>query len=393
MTDKHAGIIAQRMKHIAPFHVMELLARAKQLEAQGREIVHMEIGEPDFVTPAPVMEAAGKALASGLTHYTPATGLPALKEKIAAYYHQVYKVNIAPERIIITPGASGALLLALGVLINAGDKVIVSDPGYPCNRHFVRLFDGQDVSVPVTGKSHYQLSAEVLNAANWQACKAIMLATPSNPTGTVLTPSQLQDIVHLTAGSSTALLVDEIYQGLVYGPDPCSVASFTDQAFIINSFSKYFCMTGWRLGWLVAPADYQRDVDILAQNVFLAPSTLAQHAALAAFDDSTLAILENQREQFQQRRDFLLPALQDMGFKIPVQPQGAFYIYADCSRFTDDSFQFCYDLLEKAGVAITPGKDFGSFENAKNVRFAYTTSLEKLEMGVQKLGEYLKNRT
>ena len=391
MTDKHSDIIARRMQHIAPFHVMELLARAKQLEAQGREIVHMEIGEPDFVTPAPVMESASNALASGFTHYTPATGLPELKEKISQYYRQVYQVDITPQRIIITPGASGALLLALGVLINAGDKVMMSDPGYPCNRHFVRMFDGEDVSVPVSGDSQYQLTADVIRAQDWRQCKAIMLATPSNPTGTLLSPEQLQDIVNLTAGSATALLVDEIYQGLVYGADPCSVARFTDQAFIINSFSKYFCMTGWRLGWLVAPAAYQREVDILAQNIFLAPSTLAQHAALAAFDDNTLAILEQQRQQFQQRRDFLMPALQDMGFEIAVQPQGAFYIYAGCSRFTEDSFQFCYDLLEQVGVAVTPGRDFGQFENAKNVRFAYTTSLEKLETGVERLGKYLKN--
>jgi len=377
--------IARRMSHIEPFHVMDLLAIARSMEAQGKQIVHMEIGEPDFPTPGPVMRAAQSALQQGQTYYTPAIGLSILRERIAAFYETRFNARINPDQIIITPGASGALLLALGVLINPGDRVAMSDPGYPCNRHFVRMFDGEPECIAVDAGSCYQLTANLLSSPP----TAVMLATPSNPTGTLLKPEENSQWMHYAKDNDCYLLMDEIYQGLVYGRESSTIVGQSEHAFVINSFSKYFCMTGWRLGWLVVPSGYEREVDKLAQNIFLAPSTLAQYAALAAFDEETIAILEAQRQQFQQRRDFLSAAIKELGFQLLVEPEGAFYLYADCSRFTDDSFRFCHDLLKEAGVAITPGKDFGSHDSHRYVRFAYTTSIQNLEHGVEKIRKFL----
>ena len=381
--------LAKRMSHIEPFHVMNLLAIAKSMEAQGTEVVHMEIGEPDFVTPAPVIRAAETALKQGKTHYTPAVGLPALRERIAEFYKSRFGVDISPEQIIITPGASGALLLALGVLIDPADKVAMSDPGYPCNRHFVRMFEGDPVGIAVDASTRYQLTVESLNQSPERDITAVMLASPSNPTGTLLTPGQVKEWISDSETRQYYLLMDEIYQGLVYDRNVTTIAGQSNHAFVINSFSKYFCMTGWRLGWLVVPPGYQRQVDKLAQNIFLAPSTLAQYAAIAAFDDESIQILESQREEFQRRRDFLVPAIEELGFQLLVEPEGAFYLYADCSQLTDDSFDFCHTMLHKAGVAITPGKDFGSYQSKRYVRFAYTTSLDQLERGVEKIRGFL----
>lgn len=377
--------LADRMSHIEAFHVMDLLATARSMEAQGQQIVHMEIGEPDFTTPEPVMRAAQAALQQGKTHYTPAVGLTMLRERIAADYESRFNVKVDPRQIIITPGASGALLLALGVLINPGDKVAMSDPGYPCNRHFVRMFDGDPICIPVDASTRYQLTTDLLP----EVPTAAMLATPSNPTGTLLNSDEIERWMSYASNHSCYLLMDEIYQGLVYDRESSTIAGQCDHAFVINSFSKYFCMTGWRLGWLVVPPGYQREVDKLAQNIFLAPSTLAQYAAVAAFDDESIAILESQRQQFQQRRDFLSAAIRDLGFQLLVEPEGAFYLYADCSRFTNDSFEFCHTLLREAGVAITPGKDFGSHDSHRYVRFAYTTAIENLEQGVEKIRGFL----
>ena len=377
------------MAHIEPFHVMSLLAKARQLEAQGQHIVHMEIGEPDFTTPEPVLRAAEKALKQGHTHYTPAVGLLSLREKIAEHYLKKYNARVSPEQIIITPGASGALMLSLGVLVNPDDNVIMSDPGYPCNRHFVRLFDANPVELPVDASSHYQLTVQHLKDSKVENVKAIMLASPSNPTGTLLSQHQLQDWVEYSESRKVSLLVDEIYQGLVYGKQSTSIATQTNTAFIINSFSKYFCMTGWRLGWLVVPAGYEYDVDKLAQNIYLAPSTISQYAALAAFDEDTTAELEQHRLEFQRRRDFMIEAVADLGFNLMATPEGAFYLYADCRQLTDDSFSFCERVLEEAGVALTPGKDFGNNQSHQYVRFAYTTSMDQLELGVERLRRFL----
>jgi aspartate/methionine/tyrosine aminotransferase len=381
--------IARRMGDIEPFHVMELLGRARELEAAGRSVIHMEIGEPDFTTPQPVIEAAQQALAEGRTHYTPALGLPALREAIADFYQRRYGVDVPARRIVITPGASGALLLALGVLLDRDSEVLMADPGYPCNRHFVRFIEGRARAIEVGAATDYQLTTELIRR-NWsETTRAAMVATPSNPTGTLIAADELAAMAKLIRERGGALLVDEIYHGLIYDQATPTALALSDELFVINSFSKYFSMTGWRLGWLVVPEPYLRQVEKLAQNLFIAAPTLAQYAALAAFEEETLAILEQRRQAFLQRRDYLLPALRELDFEIPVTPQGAFYLYADCSRHSDDSFHFAADLLEREGVAVTPGIDFGDHLPQKHLRFAYTTSLENLTEGVARIRRYL----
>ena len=380
---------AGRMQFIQPFHVMALLGRARELEAAGRSIVHMEIGEPDFVTPQPVIDAGIRALAEGRTHNTPAVGLAALRERIAGFYRDRYAVTVQPERIVVTPGASAALHLVMAALVNPGDKVLMADPGYPCNRNFVYLVNGEPLGIPVTADTGYQPSLGQVEAHWSQDTVALLVASPSNPTGTLLDAATLQSFHDFTRSRGGALVVDEIYHGLVYGETAATALAVSEDVFVINSFSKYFGMTGWRLGWLVAPLDMVPGIDKLAQNLFLAASTLSQHAALRAFDADNLEILESRREAFRERRDYLLPALRELGFDIPATPAGAFYLYADCSRFTADSYAFSQRLLEEAGVAITPGIDFGTFRPERHVRFAYTTSLENLQEGVRRLRDSL----
>ncbi len=384
-----AGDIAKRMSGIGAFYVMALLQRARELERQGKSIIHMEVGEPDFSTPAPITQGGIAALEAGKTHYTPAVGLPELRERIARFYRDRLGVEVAPERIIITSGGSGALQLALGVTINAGDGVMMADPGYPCNRHFVRMFDGEAQCLPVGADSAYQLNASAVRAQWLPNTKAVMLASPSNPTGTLIERDEISAINDFVQQQNGCLMIDEIYAMLSYEQPAYSLLSDAPDAFIINSFSKYFGMTGWRLGWLIAPEKYLDAIDRLAQNIFLAAPTMAQHAALAAFEPASMAIVEARREAFRERRDYLLPALQQLGFEIATKPQGAFYLYADCSRFTHDSHAFVLDILEKVGVAITPGCDFGDHRANHHVRFAYTTSIENLREGVERLTDYL----
>ena len=380
---------ARRMSDIQPFRVMALLARARALEAQGRSIIHMEIGEPDFPTPQPIIDAGIRALQQGNIYYTPALGLPQLREAIAAFYLERYGIGVSPARIIVTPGASGALLLALGILINPGEKVLMSDPGYPCNRHFVRLFEGIPVGIGTDAATGYQLTSDLI-AKYWDAeTAAAMVASPANPTGTLVEPENLRLIVEKVQALRGRLIADEIYHGLVYQGQAATALSFSDDVFVINSFSKYFGMTGWRLGWLVAPESCLHDADKLAQNIFLAASTPAQYAALAAFRPDTISNLEQRRAEFQRRRDYLLPALRNIGLNVPIVPNGAFYLYADCSRYTDDSETFAREILERAGVAITPGADFGSHKAKRHLRLAYTTSLENLKEGVHRLENFL----
>ncbi len=381
--------LADRMADIQPFYVMDILARAKDLEAQGRSIIHMEIGEPDFLTPQPVIQAGIEALGTGEMFYTPALGLPALRTAISEFYQERYGVEIAPSRIVVTPGSSGALLLTMGVLLNPGDQVLMADPGYPCNRHFVRFTEGQAIGLPVDASTDYQLTPALIEHYWTPQTVAVMLASPSNPTGTLVSVESLQAIAQLVQSRNAKLIVDEIYHGLVYDCEATTALTLSDDFFVINSFSKYFGMTGWRLGWMVAPQGFIPALDRLAQNLFLAASTPAQYAALAAFKPETIAILEERRALFKARRDFLLPALRALGFGIPVTPQGAFYLYANCEKFTDDSFAFARDVLEQAGVAITPGKDFGGNFPQRYVRFAYTTSIENLREGVRRLKVFL----
>jgi aspartate/methionine/tyrosine aminotransferase len=349
----------------------------------------MEIGEPDFVTAAPIVEAGIQALQSGRTHYTPAAGLPALREAIAADYRLRFGVDVAPGRILVTPGASGALQLVAAALVDPGSQVLMTDPGYPCNRNFVYLYGGEPVAVPVDAQHNYQLDGATLRAHWTSRTVAALVASPSNPTGTVIPRAALADLLAAARERGGHLIVDEIYQNLYYRDKPCTALELGDDVFVINSFSKYFGMTGWRLGWVVAPEAFVDALDTLAQNLFLAAPTLAQYAALAAFQPATLAILEQRRAAFQARRDYLLPALRALGFGVPQPPAGAFYLYADCSRFSDDSFGFANTLLEAAGVAITPGIDFGTHAAGRRVRFAYTTSLEQLQLGVERIARFV----
>jgi len=384
--------VAQRLDGVEPFHVLELAARAAELEAAGRNIVHMEIGEPDFLSPKPVCEAGMRVIETGRLFYTPALGLPVLRETIARFYRTRYGVEVSPSRIIITSGASGALLLAIAVLIDNGDEVLMADPGYPCNRNFVRMMGGVADEIAVGADSGYQLTPELV-AQRWTPrTRAVMVASPSNPTGTLMADAALKEIAAIAAARGGVMIVDEIYHGLVYEGDYSTALKFSDQVFVINSFSKYFNMTGWRLGWMVVPEGYLRAFEKLSQNIYLSSPTPSQHAAVAAFEPETIAILEARRAEFKARRDYLLPALRELGFRIPVVPQGAFYIYADCSALCDDSFAFARDLLESAGVAITPGADFGANAADKHVRFAYTNAVPVLAEGVRRIAAYLRGR-
>ncbi len=380
--------MAGRLADIAPFHVMDILARAQAMEAAGRDIVHLEIGEPDFATPAAIVEAGVAALRAGHTHYTGALGLPALREAIAAFYATRWQAAADPAGVVVTPGASGALLLALGLLAGPGDEVLMADPGYPCNRHFARFCEARAVSVPVDAGSGFQLTVELIERHVSAATRAVLIASPSNPTGTAIAPDELERIHAWCAQRGIALIVDEIYLALTYDGDEFSAARW-DDVFVVNSFSKYFLMTGWRLGWLLAPAWALPGVERLAQNLFLAAPTPAQHAALAAFTPAALGELEARKAELRARRDFLLPALRERGFAVPVTPQGAFYVYADCSAHADDSFRFARRLLEDAGVAVTPGIDFGAFAPQRYLRAAYTQPLPRLREAMARLDTLL----
>jgi aspartate/methionine/tyrosine aminotransferase len=378
------------MASIRPFYVMELLARARELEGTGRSIIHMEVGEPDFATPGPIIAAGKRALDEGFTRYTPAVGIAELRAAIAGDYLNRYGVQLDPGRVLVTPGSSGALQLVMSIVVNPGEAVMMADPGYPCNRHFVRLVSGEPVTVPVGPETGYQLTAQII-AREWtDNMRAVMVASPSNPTGTLITREELAKIHRVVKERGGVLIVDEIYLGLVYASEPFTALEVSDDLFIINSFSKYYGMTGWRLGWMVAPERHVGAADRLAQNIFLSAPTPAQYAALAAFGAETQRIVEQRREAFRERRDYLLPALRGLGFEIPVEPEGAFYLYANCRKITGDSFAFAYELLETEGVAITPGKDFGDNLPEQHVRFAYTTSMEKLTEGVARIARFIK---
>ncbi len=383
--------LAARMAHIAPFEVMEIQGRARDLKERGKDVIHMEVGEPDFTTPAPIVEAAVKALSGGQPmFYTSALGTNALREAIAGFYQSKYGVTVDPARIIVTAGSSAALLLTFGVLLNVGDEVLMADPCYPCNRHFVRTLEGVPRLVPSGADTAYQLSAAHV-AEHWTPrCAAALVASPSNPTGTLVPPDELAAIHRAVTSRGGTLIVDEIYQGLTYGVEPSTALSLGEDLFVINSFSKYFQMTGWRLGWVVVPPSYVREVEKLAQNLFISPSAIAQAAGLAAFRPETLAITEQRRAEFHARRDFLIPALRDIGFRIPVEPQGAFYVYADSSGLAEDSFALSRRILDETYVAMTPGRDFGSHQPDKHIRIAYTQKISRLEEAMHRIERLLK---
>jgi aspartate/methionine/tyrosine aminotransferase len=381
--------LAERNSEISSFYVMELLRRAKQLETQGKDVIHMEIGEPDFPTPPTIVDAGIKHLLTGEVKYTPAAGLPELRNKIAAFYQKRYGVTVNEQRIFVTPGASGAFLLAFGISLNPNEELLMADPCYPCNSNFATLFGGKTKTIAVDASSRYQLTARHIKEQWTSATKGALIASPSNPTGTLITPEELKQSINTVNTLGGCFYSDEIYHGLVYGTNATTALTFSDDVFVVNSFSKYFGMTGWRIGWLIVPDEFIEAAEKLAQNIYIATSTQSQYAALAAFDKNTLAELENRRAEFAARRDFLYDNLLRLGFEISIKPEGAFYIYANCKKFTDDSYQFALDFLEAEAVAITPGKDFGSYEAHHMLRFAYTTSIAKMAIAMQRLDRFI----
>jgi aspartate/methionine/tyrosine aminotransferase len=391
--------IASRAQRIEPFYVMEVAKAANRLArevaASGRPMIFLNIGEPDFTAPPLVQEAAAKAMRDGLTQYTPATGMEPLRERISAWYMQRFGVAVPARRIVVTAGASAALQLACLALIDAGDEILMPDPSYPCNRHFVSAADGQAVLVPTTAAERFQLTAGKVEA-HWGAkTRGVLLASPSNPTGTSIAPEELRRIHQVVRSRGGVTLLDEIYLGLshddAFGQTGLAI---DDDVISVNSFSKYFNMTGWRLGWIVAPDPLVPVIERLAQNLFICPSTVAQHAALACFEPESIAEYERRRAEFKARRDWFIPALNAMGLQVPVMPDGAFYAWADCSRAFDklgvaDSWDFAFETMKRAHVAVTPGRDFGTAETALFVRFSTASSMEHLREAAARLQEML----
>jgi aspartate/methionine/tyrosine aminotransferase len=385
---------ARRLEHIEPFYVMECAKAAADLarspECEGSPMIFLNIGEPDFTAPPLVQQAAEQAMRAGRTQYTDATGLPALRERISQWYAERFGLSIAPNRIVVTAGASAALQLACLALVDRDDEVLLPDPSYPCNRHFVAAAEGKAVLLPASSEERYQLSAHSVNAA-WSArTRGVLLASPSNPTGTSIDPDEMGRIVATVRAKGGFTLVDEIYLGLSFDERfGHSALAHGDDVVSINSFSKYFSMTGWRLGWLVVPEALVAPIEKLAQNLYICASSVAQHAALACFEPESIAEYERRREAFRARRDFLVPALNRLGLAVPVMPDGAFYAWADCSKHNASSWDFCFDMMRRAHVAITPGRDFGHFGTERFVRLSYASSMAQLHEAVDRLAKAL----
>nr|WP_315495281.1 pyridoxal phosphate-dependent aminotransferase [uncultured Rhodoferax sp.] len=387
--------ISSRAKNIEPFYVMEVAKAASALGAQvahtDAPMVFLNIGEPDFTAPPLVQEAAERAVRNGHSQYTPALGLPQLRERISAWYSSRFGVQVPASRIVVTAGASAALHLACLALIESGDEILMPDPSYPCNRHFVSAAEGKAVLIPTTAEERFQLSAAKVEAAWGPRTRGVLLASPSNPTGTSIHPDELRRIHQVVQAKGGITLIDEIYLALSHDAQFGQTALALDDGIIsINSFSKYFNMTGWRLGWMVVPEVLVPVVERLAQNLFICPSTIAQHAALACFEDASIALYEQRRAEFKARRDYFIPALNDLGLKVPVMPDGAFYAWADCSELCQklgikDSWDFAFEVMNRAHVAITPGRDFGTAQTAQFVRFSTASSMKQLETAIARL--------
>jgi aspartate/methionine/tyrosine aminotransferase len=380
---------AARTALIEPFYVMEVMKEASELAATGRSVIHLSIGEPDFTAPEPVRRAARVAIERGETQYTGALGLDPLRERIADWYAVRFGCTVDRRRIVVTAGASGALLLACAALLERDAEVLMPDPSYPCNRHFASALGGRARLVPCGPAQRFQLTAADVDAHWTSATGGILVASPSNPTGTTVAPGVLAQLIEAVGRRGGFVISDEIYQGLTYDGPPASALQLSDEVLVINSFSKYFSMTGWRLGWIVAPAALVPVLEKLAQNLYICPSTIAQHAAIACFDEAALSVYEERRAEFRRRRDFLVPALRSLGFGVPVVPDGAFYVYADVSRFTQDSFEFVRSLLRATGVCLVPGRDFGVASPERYVRVSYATSLDRLFEALERMRGHL----
>ncbi|WP_219704190.1 aminotransferase class I/II-fold pyridoxal phosphate-dependent enzyme [Marinomonas lutimaris] len=385
--EKHK--LATRVEQISPFQVMEVLARAKQLQSQGEDVIHLEVGEPDFVAVEAVASAGVEAIQQGKTGYTSATGLLELKRAISDYYLSRYQVTVSPERIIVTPGASGALLLMASLMVNAGEEVVMPDPCYPCNRHFLIQAGATAKLVETKPEEGFELDLNTLSDHWDKNTSGLWLASPSNPTGAVLSKSYISQAWEKVSEFGGHLLVDEIYQGLVYEGDDFSALSISDDIFVVNSFSKYFAMTGWRLGWLVVPEWAIEGATKLAQNLFIAASSVAQYAAVRAFSPDVFAECEVRRQTLNARRLLLLEGLEVIGLPVVAPAHGAFYIYVDVSSVTQDAMTWCLELLEQEKVALTPGADFGVKDAHKYVRFAYTCDEQRLQKALERIARFM----
>lgn len=390
--------LARRLDHIDPFYVMECAKAAVELArspacdpAQGGEpMIFLNIGEPDFTAPPRVQAAAQAAIAEGRSQYTDATGLPALREAISAWYASRFGLTVPARRIVLTAGASAALQLVCLALFELGDEVLMPDPSYPCNRHFVAAAGATARLWPASPQARFQLDAAGVQAHWTPATRGVVLASPSNPTGTSIAPDELRRIVETVRARGGATVVDEIYLGLGYDAQYAqSALALGDDVISINSFSKYFSMTGWRLGWVVLPDELVAPVEKLAQNLYICPSTLAQHAALACFHPESIAEYERRREAFRERRDFIVPALNALGLTVPVMPDGAFYAWADCSRYSSSSWDFCFQVMRQAHVALTPGRDFGPAAAERYFRLSFASSLPQLQQAAERLERVL----
>ena len=383
------GAMSARAQAIEPFYAVAIFREAMEMINAGKDVRLMCVGEPDFPTPERVVDAAVAALRRGETHYTVPTGIPELRRAIAQHYHERYGVSVPAERILVTVGASGALTLAFGVLANPGDEFLMADPGYPSNRALLSFCGAQARLIPVGAAERFQLTAELVERWWTPTTKGVMAASPANPTGTTIPDAELRAIHEVVRAKGGTLIVDEIYHGLTYETHPQTAAALCDDVFVINSFSKYYNMTGWRLGWMVIPEPYFDAVERMSQHMFIAPSAPSQWAGVAALEPESTVIYETQRAELHRRRDFVVPELSQMGFDVACTPDGAFYVYVDCSRYTDDSWSFVRELLAETGVALTPGRDFGQHRAHEFVRFAYTAPIPQLEAALQKVAGFL----
>ncbi len=379
---------AKRVDQIKPFRVMEILARAGELEASGHRVVHFEVGEPDFDTAEPIVTAGRKALSDGRTRYTTATGIELLREAIAQYYERI-GVALDPGRIIVTAGASGGLALLAGLLLDPRSEVLITDPGYPANEVFVQLVGGNPVPMQIGANQQFRPSLVDVQAAWGEQTRGTLLASPANPTGAMIPADSIREISAFVARRDGFFILDEIYQGLVNDPPYASALQIDQNLFVLNSFSKFFGMTGWRLGWVVVPEHAVAGITRLAQNLFISPSSVAQYAAVAAFSSLSMAIHEERAQMFRDRCKQLADGLRELGFIVPVMPDGAFYLYVDVSHTGLTSGEFCLRLLDDYHVAVTPGEDFGQYQHDRYVRFAYTTSGEDIAIGLERIRKAL----
>jgi len=381
--------LAHRLAHVQPFHAVEILKQAQTLQTQGRDVISLGIGEPDFSAPPQVVEALHRAAVAGLDGYTSPAGLPALRAAIADYYAQQFGARVDPARVIVTSGASGALLLAAMALIDPGDEVLMPDPAYPANQNFIVAAGGQVRRIACQPEHRYQLDAQDVQEHWGPRTRGVLIASPSNPTGTTIAPEAMRALLAQVRARAGFVILDEIYLGLHYDGAARSGLALDDDVLVINSFSKYFHMTGWRLGWLIAPAAMVPMIERLAASLAICAPSLAQHAALTCFEPEVMQIFEKRRLSFQQRRDYLIPELQRLGLRVPVVPDGAFYVFSDISAHSQDSDDFARRLLQQAGVAVIPGRDFGTVHASHTIRLSYTTGLDRLQEAVRRMDDWL----